>query len=100
TLQSLSREVDEGNRDMHSLACQARALMQSAEGVEAALAQQRLDGRHQQVYRVARQAADQLQALLEKALRRGELSIDQLFDSRYEPVPGTQPTKYRTRYDD
>ncbi|PWV80471.1 methyl-accepting chemotaxis protein [Halomonas sp. A11-A] len=100
TLQSLSREVDEGNRDMHSLACQARALMQSAEEVEAALAQQRLDGRHQQVYRVARQAADQLQGLLEKALRRGELSIDQLFDDRYEPVPDTQPTKYRTRYDE
>lgn len=100
TLKTLSREVDEGNRDMHDLASQARTLMQSAEEVEAALAQQRLDGRHQQVYRVARQAADQLQALMESALRKGELSVEQLFDTGYRPVPGTQPVKYRTRFDD
>ncbi|WP_445001240.1 methyl-accepting chemotaxis protein [Halomonas mongoliensis] len=99
-LQSLSREVDEGNRDMHDLASQARTLMLSAEEVEAALAQQRLGGRHQRVYQAARQAADQLQALLEKALRRGELSMEQLFDTRYQPVPGTQPVKYRTRSDE
>lgn len=100
TLQTLSQEVDEGNQDMHDLANQARTLMLSAEEVEAALAQQRLDGQHQRVYRAARQVGDRLQALMEKALRKGELSVDQLFDTRYQPVPGTQPTKYRTAFDD
>lgn len=99
TLASLEREVDEGNRDMHDLASQAHALMAAAEAVDAALAQQRLEGRHQQVFRAARKAADQLGRLLEQAVQRGELTLAALFEPSYEPLAGTQPPKYRTGFD-
>lgn len=100
TLEMLERHVDEGNRDMHDLADQARALMDAAEAVDGELAQQRLDGRHQAVFLQARQAADQIGALLEKALKQGELSEQDLFANEYQPVENTQPPKYRTPYDE
>ncbi|CAN0603140.1 unnamed protein product, partial [Ectocarpus sp. 12 AP-2014] len=53
SLRQLEEDVDEGNRNMHNLAEQARALMDAAEGVDGELAQQHLEGRHQQVFRAA-----------------------------------------------
>ncbi|MFI0471374.1 methyl-accepting chemotaxis protein [Halomonas sp. HMF6819] len=99
TLSQLERDVDEGNRDMHDLAVQARELMAAAEGVDGELAQQRLHGRHQAVFAAARESADCIQALFEKAIARGELTREALFDQDYQPVPDTNPTLYRTGFD-
>lgn len=100
TLHELEADVDEGNRDMHDLANQARALMEAAEGVDGELAQQRLNGRHQHVFHAARQAADRLGKLFENALKRGELSEAALFQPSYQQIPDTRPPLYRTSFDD
>ncbi|MEG3078893.1 methyl-accepting chemotaxis protein [Halomonas sp. 5021] len=100
TLHELEADVDEGNRDMHDLANQARALMEAAEGVDGELAQQRLNGRHQQVFHAARKAADRLGKLFENALKRGELSEAALFQPSYQQIPDTRPPLYRTSFDD
>ncbi|WP_447553080.1 methyl-accepting chemotaxis protein [Vreelandella sp. EE22] len=99
TLGQLERDVDEGNRNMHDLAAQAHALMEAAEGVDGELAQQRLNGRHQAVFEAARQTADRIQGLLEKALARGDISLQALFDVDYQRVPGTRPPLYHTGFD-
>ncbi|CAM4157612.1 methyl-accepting chemotaxis protein [Vreelandella rituensis] len=98
-LRQLEDDVDEGNRNMHELAQQARALMEAAEGVDSELAQQRLDGRHQQVFHAARATADHLGKLFETALKRSELQVSSLFEPRYEPIPGTSPPQYKTGFD-
>ncbi len=36
---------------------------------------------------------------LEDGLRRGELSMDDLWDRDYRPIEGTNPVKYNTRFD-
>ncbi|PRY65538.1 methyl-accepting chemotaxis protein [Vreelandella songnenensis] len=99
SLHQLEADVDEGNRNMHDLAGQARALMEAAEGVDGELAQQRLKGRHQDVFSAARQAADHLGKLLEKAIARGELTAQALFQPDYQAIPGTRPPLYRTGFD-
>lgn len=99
TLGTLQAHIVDGNRDMHALAEQAQSLMGAAEAVEGELAQQRLDSRHQQVYIQARQAADAIGKLFERAIKNGELTESGLFDGRYEPIDGTNPPKYRTAYD-
>ncbi len=38
--------------------------------------------------------------ILSDAIKKGQLSEDQLFDSNYRPVPNTNPQKYHTAYDD
>ena len=99
SLSQLEDDVDEGNRNMHDLAEQAQALMEAAESVDGELAQQRLVGRHQQVFHAARATADKVAKLLEQAIAKGELSDTQLFQPRYEQIPGTQPPQYKTDFD-
>jgi methyl-accepting chemotaxis protein len=41
-------------------------------------------------------AARQVQAAFEQAVQRGRLSREQLFDTRYRPIPGTNPAQYGT----
>ena len=99
SLSQLEDDVDEGNRNMHELALQARALMDAAEGVDGELAQQRLQGRHQTVFLVARQTADRIGKLFEKAIIRGELSESALFQPDYAAISGTRPPLYHTGFD-
>jgi methyl-accepting chemotaxis protein len=40
-----------------------------------------------------------MERVLAEAVACGKLSWDDLFDERYVPIPGTEPQKYRTRYD-
>jgi methyl-accepting chemotaxis protein len=51
-----------------------------------------------QVMRDLRGASEEIEAALEQALASGALSEEALFDAQYEPVPGTNPQKYRTRF--
>ncbi|MFC7367984.1 MULTISPECIES: methyl-accepting chemotaxis protein [Vreelandella] len=99
SLRQLEDDVDEGNCDMRDLAQQARALMEAAEGVDGELAQQRLQGRHQHVFSAARQAADRIGKLFEKAIASGELSETALFQPDYVTMPGTRPPLYHTGFD-
>lgn len=99
SLRQLEDDVDEGNRDMRDLAQQARALMEAAEGVDGELAQQRLQGRHQHVFSVARQAANRIGKSFEKAIASGELLETSLFQPDYKVMPGTQPPLYHTGFD-
>lgn len=99
SLRQLEEDVDEGNRNMHELALQARSLMEAAEGVDGELAQQRLLGRHQTIFMAARQTADDIGKLFESAIARSELSAAALFQPDYMVIPGTQPPRYHTGFD-
>lgn len=37
---------------------------------------------------------------LDKAVDSGRISLDDLFDQNYKPIPGTRPQKFKTRFDD
>ncbi|MCP1325611.1 methyl-accepting chemotaxis protein, partial [Halomonas sp. 707D4] len=95
----LEQDVDEGHHRMHDLAFRARDLMEAAEGTDGELAQQRLEGRHQAVYKAARETANRLQALFERAISEGELSRQALFHPEYLLIAGTKPPLYRTGFD-
>lgn len=98
-LGQLTEQIASGHSNMHQLAQQAQQLMAAAEGINEELAVQRIDSRHQQAYRLARQAADQVAVLLEQALQQGAFTEQELFEPDYEPIPGTEPTKFRTPFD-
>jgi len=48
--------------------------------------------------RAAQTAAHELSVLLDQALAQGEARLEDLFDEQYQPVQGTQPQQYLTRY--
>ena len=58
----------------------------------------RTDSASGRVLSTLERAAEEMQARLQQALDRGELSAADLFDEEYRPVPGTEPQKYNTRY--
>jgi len=47
----------------------------------------------------AANGARMMENVLEDALRRGLFSVKELFDENYRPVPGTDPQKYHTCFD-
>ena len=53
----------------------------------------------QLVERAVNHAAN-LARIAEEAIDRGEITLDELFDTKYVPVPGTNPQLYRTRASD
>ncbi len=46
----------------------------------------------------ARQGAAQITELFERALERGEIRLDDLFDETYQPIPGSNPQQFMTRF--
>jgi methyl-accepting chemotaxis protein len=46
----------------------------------------------------AQEGATQISAAFEDAIRRGELSMDDLFDEHYAPIKGTNPQQFMTRF--
>ncbi|KQV89600.1 methyl-accepting chemotaxis protein [Pelomonas sp. Root1237] len=48
--------------------------------------------------RTAQQAAAEIGALLEEALRGGQISQADLFDDKYRPIEGTAPQQHTTRF--
>jgi methyl-accepting chemotaxis protein len=49
---------------------------------------------------VARAQAQEIAAAFEKAIDAGEISADALFDENYQPVPGSNPPQFTTRFSD
>ena len=48
----------------------------------------------------AQQVKSELAAMVESAIVRGEISVDDVFDTDYQAMPGTDPVQYTTRFCD
>lgn len=46
----------------------------------------------------AQEGAARISAAFEEAIRRGDLSMEDLFDENYAPIKGTNPQQYMTRF--
>jgi len=54
---------------------------------------------HARMPEVVQAAAAEIGRLLESAIDRGELKLDDAFDQNYVPIPSTKPQKFHTRFD-
>ncbi len=83
----------------HRLADAAMQLESQAETISERLAEVALDDYHQRAYDLARAGAQAIGAKFEADVESGRIGFDDLFDRDYQPMPGTRPQKYRTRFD-
>jgi hypothetical protein len=67
--------------------------------VPALQAQETLTGFDLQVKSLAENCRDEVQAELEKLVSSNRISLTQLFDTFYIPIPNTNPQKFKTQYD-
>lgn len=74
-------------------------LTELGEGFFDQLVELRFESTHSRMYEVARSAADAVQQVFEQAIAQGRLRRDDLMSRDYEPVPGTNPPKFRSKFD-
>ncbi len=95
----LQDDVQGSEEQTRQLSDAAEQLVGQAETVSEQLAEVGLDDYHQRAYDLAREGAAAIAAQFEQDLQSGRISLDDLFDRNYQPIAGTQPQKYRTRFD-
>ena len=78
---------------------EATKLEELTERISEQLAEVALDDYHQRVYDLAREGAQAIARQFEAAVKSGRIGLDDLFDRRYQPIPGTHPQKFATRFD-
>jgi len=59
----------------------------------------KLTGFEKQTFDVASRCRDEIVNRFELLLKNGKLSVGQLFDTFYIPIPNTYPQKFHTQYD-
>ena len=78
---------------------EAVKLEELTERISEQLAEVALDDYHQRVYDLAREGAREISRQFEAAVKSGRIGLDDLFDRRYQPIAGTDPQKFSTRFD-
>ena len=75
-------------------------LAETAEKVYAAISDHAEHGVHEQMKNAAQDAAKRIGQLFERAIAAGRISEADLFDRQHVAIPGTNPPKYTTRFDE
>jgi methyl-accepting chemotaxis protein len=57
-----------------------------------------IEAEYRRLITTAQNAARQVEFVLEQAVSDGRLGREQLFDTDYKPIPGTEPQQYETSY--
>ncbi|MFM1892695.1 MAG: hypothetical protein RLZ44_1772 [Pseudomonadota bacterium] len=89
--------VTEG--EVQQVSAGALALSETAEQEYGAIAHFELDTVHDRMRHLAQATAHEIGRLFEQAVKTGRLSIEDLMDRKYQPIEGTNPVKYGTRFD-
>jgi methyl-accepting chemotaxis protein len=105
-LDSLFKAIEQMRSDLAISDQQTRRLADAAvqmegqaETISERLAEVGLDDYHQRIYDLAREGANRIAAQFEADIDQGRVSLEDLFDRQYQPIPNTQPAKFQTRFD-
>ena len=96
--QELQREVLQAMQGLNtSVSCSERFLKVAEELIEQ-IADCGIETADTPYIRAAQEAAAQVSKLLEDAVRTGAMSMADLFDEQYKPIPNTNPPQHTTRF--
>ena len=98
-VEQMRADLAESDAHTERLGEAAARLETQAEKISEQLSEVGLDDYHQRVYDLAREAAQAISERFEQDVDAGRIGLDALFDRKYQPVPGTSPTKYHTQFD-
>jgi methyl-accepting chemotaxis protein len=98
-INSVSVHLNKTEQSIDDVAKQASLLSGMSERIHAQLMGFNISSFHNQMRDVAAASAAEIQRQFESAISSGELSQEDVFDRDYQPVEGTNPQKYSTRFD-
>lgn len=96
----LNARLQETEAESESTSRRALHLSEIAEKMSLELSGVKLAPHHEQIRKLATQAATAVGKAFEQAISSGKLSESDVFDTQYKPIANTRPVKYKTRYDD
>ncbi|WP_375140087.1 methyl-accepting chemotaxis protein [Pseudomonas sp. IPO3778] len=98
-VEQMRSDLTVSDQQTQQLAAAAVQMEGQAETISERLAEVGLDDYHQRIYDLAREGASRIAAQFEADVLQNRISLDDLFDRSYTPIPNTQPSKYHTRFD-
>lgn len=96
---SLHRNTQHLEGDLTDVSEKVIALSYQTEGIFRLLQSFEVNDRNGQVQRIAMKTAKQIGELFESAIESGKISESDLFNFNYQPVAGTNPQKFTTKFD-
>lgn len=96
----VSQHLQETEQQVEGIAQQSITLAEMAEFIHESMAGFDLGTVHDRMRAVAGKASSDISRIFEQAIASGEITESDLFDQNYQAIADTNPTKYKTRYDD
>jgi methyl-accepting chemotaxis protein len=98
SVEGLTADVKRSTADLGQAKDRINQLLEVAEDLIEATANAGVETTDSPMIRVVVDSAAKIGALFEQAIARGEISLADLFDERYEPVKGSDPQQVTTRF--
>lgn len=99
SVSELRNGISGSESELSMIAKQAQRLMVIAEETNGTLASSSSDNYHYDFYQIAHNAAQDIGAAFEQAIDRRQITMEDLFDRKYSPIPHTNPQKFSSRFD-
>lgn len=97
-VQSLDQGVEASSRQLAAVSERLGGLMHLSERILGFSAETGVDTVDRPVAELAMRLAAEVGAVLEEEVRQGRASLRDLFDERYQPIPGTDPRQFTTAF--
>ena len=95
---SMSREVQQTLGALNQALKRSEVVLGVSETLMAVIAASGVKTADTPYIELAQQAAGQLSSMLVQAVDGGRISMNDLFDERYQPIDGTNPQQFTTRF--
>lgn len=95
----ISEQLEAGTKEMRAISAQTQDIISGAEAAHESLSAFAMDEYHEKMYGLCKNAKEGIERILEDAINHGKLSMEDVFDTNFKPIPNTNPQKYTTRYD-
>lgn len=94
----LAGTIDKANQQLADTQVRSNAVMDISEGLMLFVVEQGFKTADTHLIEICQQTARRISQIFDNALERHEISIEDLFDDHYEPISGTNPTQFLTRF--
>jgi len=97
-LKTLVATIEQGGDKLTAAKGRAEAILGISEDFMRFIAESGIETAETPIIALCREAVAEITRLFERAVGTGEISIDALFDEDYQPIPGTDPQQFTTRF--
>lgn len=99
SIANISEQLESGTKEMKEISGQTQEIINSAEGAHERVCEFSMDEYNEKMYGICLDAKRKIEQIFEGAIEKGELSVEDVFDTNYKPIVNTNPQKYTNRYD-